>query len=158
MRCHGLGSSQARAIEWSNKQRVSLTQGPPGTGKTRTALALIDAVRRGDSGARILIASPTNDGLDNLGVLCVDNGMNVGRVGTADSISTQFKAQIAKRCYFSTVEKDMENEHCGNSSWNKVRRERLKKLWDKTPIICATNGKAAEPPVVAAYSHHLVVL
>ena len=117
MHRHGLGPSQARAINWSNKQRVSLTQGPPGTGKTRTALALIDAVRSGDSGARILIASPTNDGLDNLGVLCVDAGMNVGRVGTAASISTQYKGKMAERCYFDTVETNMKNDLIGHGRW-----------------------------------------
>ena len=121
-------------------------------------MALVDAVQQSKPDARILVACATNDGVDNIAELCVDKGLNVGRVGTADSISTQFKAKIAQRCYFATVEKDMENDHVGNSSWNKVRRERLRKLWDNTPIICATNGKAAEPPVVAAYSHHLVVL
>ena len=120
-------------------------------------MALVDAVRSKPD-ARILVACATNDGVDNIAELCVDKGLNVGRVGTADSISTQFKAKIAQRCYFATVETDMENDHVGNSSWNKVRRERLKKLWDNTPIICATNGKAAEPPVVASYSHHLVAV
>ena len=104
---HGLGPSQARALDWSTRQRVSLTQGPPGTGKTRTAVALVDAVRS-KTDARILIASATNDGVDNIAASCVDKGLNIGRVGTADSISTQFKAQIAERCYFSNVEKDME--------------------------------------------------
>ena len=158
MRCHGLGSSQARAIEWSNKQRVSLTQGPPGTGKTRTALALIDAVRRGDVGARILIASPTNDGLDNLGVLCVDAGMNVGRVGSAASISTQYKGKMAERCYFDTVETQMRKDFVGHGRWKKVRREHLQVLWDETAIMCATNAKACEPPVVSSYFHEWVVL
>ena len=105
-----------------------------------------------------MIASATNDGVDNIAALCVDKGLNVGRVGTADSISTQFKARIAERCYFATVEKEMEEQHCGKSCWKKVRRKRLKILWDQTPIICATNGKAAEPPVVSAYYHDLVVL
>ena len=86
---HGLGPSQARALDCCIRQRVSLTQGPPGTGKTRTAVALVDAVRS-KTDARILIASATNDGVDNIAALCVDKGLNVGRVGTADSISKQF--------------------------------------------------------------------
>ena len=52
----------------------------------------------------------------------------------------------------------MRTNGVGSNRWNRVRCERLQTLWDETRIMCATYGKAAEPPVVASYFHDLVLL
>ena len=154
---HGLGETQAKALRLADTQRVSSTQGPPGTGKTRTATALIDAMHE-KKGIKILVSSATNDGIDNIGSLCVDAGMHVGRVGFRDNVSEQFRARMAARCFFEEIEASMTANHHPNKNWNATRRTKLEEKWKTTPIMCATNVKSAEPPVVSAMYHNMVIL
>ena len=127
---HGLGRTQAKALWLANTQRVSCTQGPPGTGKTRTATALTDAMHEKE-GIEILVSSATNDGIDNIGSLCVDVGMDVGRVGFRENVSEQFKARMATRCFFEEIGASMAANHHPNKNWNATRRTKLEEKWKK---------------------------
>ncbi|MFM7539108.1 MAG: AAA domain-containing protein [Planctomycetota bacterium] len=61
----GLNESQKAAVRLALGSRdIALVHGPPGTGKTTTLLEVVrQAVRRGE---RVLVAAPSNLGVDNL--------------------------------------------------------------------------------------------
>ena len=82
-------------------------------------------------GIKILVSSATNDGIDNIGSLCVDAGMDVGRVGFGENASEQFKARMASRCFLEEIEASMTASHHPKKNWNATRRTKLEEKWKK---------------------------
>ena len=86
--------------------------------------------------------------------------MNVGRAGLAENVSEQLKDKMASRCHFETIEASMtaRGHAKAKKKWNETRRNELKEKWEATPIMCATNVKSSEPPVVSDMYHDMVLL
>ena len=62
----GLNESQSLAVVVSTSTPLTCLWGPPGTGKTKTIVAILGELLKQDGKARILVAAPTHNAVDNV--------------------------------------------------------------------------------------------
>lgn len=115
---YGLNDTQANAFEFLTRvQPVGLLQGPPGTGKTKFIAALVHFVLSNNLARNVLLASQSNDAVDNaaeavLTLFGPNSRPAIVRVGQEGSISDRLLPYHAARVetgYKQKLQADLKN-------------------------------------------------
>ncbi|GAB9118074.1 AAA domain-containing protein [Bradyrhizobium diazoefficiens] len=115
---YGFNDTQAKAFEFLTRvQPVGLLQGPPGTGKTKFIAALVHFVLSKNLARNVLLASQSNDAVDNaaeavLSLFGLKARPAIVRVGQEGSISDRLLPYHAARVeigYKQKLQADLKN-------------------------------------------------
>lgn len=146
-----LNGSQLNAVKSVLKRPLSLIQGPPGTGKTVTSATIIYHLTKLNKGQKILVCAPSNVAVDHLASKLDLVGLKVTRLtarsredveSTVTHLALHEKVLAVAKGPLKKLIK-LKNEvgelsESDSNLYNKLIREQLINILDKSDVICCT--------------------